>query len=281
MKLTFYTPSYKNAEGFGGATFGFAGAEDENAAMVKTFEEDIKGIMLSGTYSEILSSIPDESFKAGIVLFGNKGNENNFIAELSKKVNVPLVGGSGAICPKTGESALITGHSDAAVFLITDERFDIDVVSENVHYDILSEHKLTFTGRYIDTIDGIDAATWYNEKRKDLNIPDNDFEHLTLTDLYGINAHLSIIDGKLYSGRDLHENMALRYLPKDKAQERIESFYNEENAIIFGCAGLKQTLTSGINSKGLGLFMFGEVCTINNHSDFGNLMLSKIVFKKK
>lgn len=281
MKLTFYTPSYKTAEGFGGATFGFAGAEDENLTLAKTFAEDINGTVLSGSYSEILENIPDGTWQAGIVLLGNAGNENEFVRTLSEKIKAPLVGGSGAICPKTGESALITAHGEAAVFLISDDKFDVTVIGENVHYDILSEHNLTFTGRFIDTIDSYDALAWYNEKRTNLGIAESDFEHLTLTDSHGINAHLSIRDGKLFSGRDLDETMSLRYLPKDKAQERIQAFYDEDNAIIFGCAGLKQTLSGGIPTNGLGLFMFGEVCTLNGHSDFGNLMLSKIVFKKK
>ncbi len=281
MKLTFYTPSYKTAEGFGGATFGFAGAENETLTLAKAFQEDVNGTMLCGNYDDILKSIPDGSWQAGIVLLGNAGGENEFIRALAEKTRAPLVGGSGAICPKTGESALITGRGEAAVFLINDDRFDISVVGENVHYDILSEHKLTFTDRFVNTIDGCDALTWYNQKRTEFGIADSDFEHLTLTDPYGINAHLSVRDGKLFSGRDLCETMTLRYLPIDEAQKRIQAFYSGENAIVFGCAGLKQTLSSGIETNNLGLFMFGEVCTVNRHSDFGNLMLSKIIFSKK
>ncbi|MBQ4159371.1 MAG: hypothetical protein IJD83_00415 [Clostridia bacterium] len=281
MKLTFYTPSYKNTEDFGGATFGFAGAENELLTLSQTFAEDINGTVLYGSYDDVLSDIPDGNWQAGIVLLGNAGNENTFVRALAQRIKAPLVGGSGAICPQTGESALITGHSEAAVFLINDDRFDVSAVSENVHYDILSEHTLTFTGRFVDTIDGCDALTWYNQKRNELGLDENDFEHLTLTDTYGINAHLSVRDGKLFSGRDLDETMVLRYLPIDKAQARIQAFYSGENAIVFGCAGLKQTLSDSIETNNLGLFMFGEVCTVNGHSDFGNLMLSKIVFSKK
>ena len=43
MKLTFYTPSYKNAEGFGGASFGFAGEEDENLTLSRSFPEEVGG----------------------------------------------------------------------------------------------------------------------------------------------------------------------------------------------------------------------------------------------
>ena len=281
MKFTFYTPSYKNAEGFGAATFGFAGLEDETQSNVKTFNEDISGTMILGSYDEVLEQIPEGPWQAAIVLIGNAGGENEFVRALAKKVKAPLAGGSGAICPKTGESALITGRGQAAVFLINDDRYDVTVVSENVHYDVLSEHKITFNGRFIDAIDGIDAISWYEEKRKEFDLPEGDFEHLTLTDPNGINAHLSINNGKLFAGRDLDETMTLRFLPMDKAQERIEDFYDDENAVVFGCAGLKQTLTKGLETDGLGLFMFGEICTVNGVSDFGNLMLSKVVFKKK
>ncbi len=281
MKLNFYTPAYCGADGFGGATFGFAGAEDETRTLCKSFLEDVKGTALSGTYQEVLDSIPEGNWQAAIVLLGNSGDENAFIRALRKKVNAPLVGGSGAICPKTGKSALIYGGNQAAVFLIDDDRFDVKVACENAHHDVLSKHAITFDGRYITAIDGEEAVGWYNKRRESFGLSENDFEHLTLSDAEGINAHLSIRDGRLFSGRDLEGEMLLRYLPKDAAQARIQSFYDDKDAIIFGCAGLKQTLTAGLKTEGLGLFMFGEVCSTENHSDFGNLMLSKIQFIKK
>lgn len=282
MKLTFYTPSYKDAEGFGGASFGFAGDENENLTLAKSFPEDVEGVSVCGSYRDILENIPKGRWQAGIVLLGNAGGENEFVRALSEKVSAPLVGGAGAICPKTGESALITGRGEAAVFLISDDRFEVSVKSENVHYDILGEHKISFSGRYIDTIDGEDALVWYNGQRKKLGISEEDFEHLTLADKNGINAHLSVRDGRLFSGRDLAEVMELRYLPREAAHERIEKFYRSDaEAIVFGCAGLKATLSGGIRTNALGLFMFGEVCTVGEVSDFGNLMLSKLILKKK
>ncbi len=281
MKLNFYTPSYTGADGFGGATFGFAGSEDETQAVSFGFPQEVQGILLCGTYQEILENIPDGTFQAGIVLIENAGNENIFVRTLAQEIGAPLVGGSGAICPKTGKTGLITGGSEGAVFLIQDDSFHVSVISENVHTDVISEHSIAFNGRYITTIDGFEPISWYNNKREAFGLSADDFEHLTLADSTGINAHLSIRDGQLFSGRDLAETMYLRFLPKDMAQKRIETFYDDENAIIFGCAGLKQTLTTGIKTKALGLFMFGEVCTIDGHSDFGNLMLSKIKLIKK
>ncbi len=282
MKLRFYTPSYRDAEEFGAATFGFAGFEDETVRHSMLYPEDVSGIALCGTYDECLNNIPSGNFKAGIVLFGNAGNENKFMRKLCEKLQIPFVGGAAAIDPKTGESALLYGHNQVALFLIDDDRFEFTAVCENVHYDNLGEHKISFTDRYIDKIDGVDALSWFNNERKKLGVSENDFEHLTLTDEYGINAHLSVKDGRLFSGRDVNEKMFLRYLPPECAQDRIAKFYDDKDAIIFGCAGLKGTLDHGIKSDGLGLFMFGEVCTTDiGHSDFGNLMLSKLKIAKK
>lgn len=281
MKLEFYTPSVRDSKEFGGATFGFAGNENERIRRIETYPEDISGVALYGSYADCLAKLPSGSFKAGIVLFGNAGNENEFMKKLTEKLPIPFVGGSAAIDPVTGDSALIIGNGEVALFLIDDDNFEFTAICENVH-DTLSEHSVSFTDpRCIDKIDGIDAYEWLNAKKKEFNIEASDFEHLTLADEYGINAHLSERDGKIYSGCDLHERMFLRFLPKDEAQTRIAKFYDDTDAIIFGCAGLKGTLSSGIKSDGLGLFMFGEVCTVGNYSNFGNLMLSKLKIKKK
>lgn len=282
MKMRFYTPSYGVAEEFGAATFGMTEAYDEKASHSSLFPLDIKGKIYSGTYEECLKAIENGNWKVGIVLFGNAGNENEFISELTKKVNVPLVGGGAAINPVTGESALVFGRGEVAVFMIDDEDYDFEVFCENIHHDIISEHKISFSDlRVVDKIDGVDPKQWFLNKREQFNLDANDFEHITLADENGINAHLCERDGKICSGRDLCEKMYLRYLPEDKVLSRMESFYDDENAITFGCAGLKGILPSYMNTKGMGLFMFGEVCTKDGVSEFGNLMLSKIRILKK
>lgn len=277
MKINFYTPSCGVSNIFGAATLGFAGAEDESLSTSMLFPTDLKGVVVYGTYKECLEAIPNGNWKACIALLGNAGNENKFIRALAKKVSAPIVGGSAAIHPKTGESGLIYGQSEVAIFLIDDECYDISVSTENIHYDILSEHILSFSNpRCIQKIDGQDAYEWYCNQREKLGLPLNDYEHLTLADEYGINIHLSSDNGKLFSGKDVCEKMYLRYASPEAVQKRIQSFYDDKDSIIFGCAGLKQILKEGLKTDGLGLFMFGEVVTCDNHSDFGNLMLSKL-----
>ena len=168
------------------------------------------------------------------------------------------------------------------MFLIRDEGYDVKVVSENIHDVILGECKIEMDGkRTFKTINGEDALTWYNAQRSKHGIGDQDFEHLTFSDLLGVNAHTSVNNGRLVSGRDLEDTMILRMVPADKVFPRMDTFYADENAVVLGCAGLKGILPQPIMGEGTGLFMFGEVCTVNGISKFGNLMLSKLCIRPK
>ncbi len=276
MKMEFYTPAHGVSGEFGAASFGFAGAEDETASNKVVCPIELNGTLFSGTYDECLENIPEGTWQAGIVLMGNAGGENEFVRTLAEKVKAPLAGGSAAINPVTGESALITGRGQATVFLIDDERYKIEVVSKNIHQNVLGEHKISHSGRWIDEIDGCEPKRWLMDQKKKLGLGKEDFEHLTFSDEHGINVHLSEVDGKIFSGRDLCETMYLRYVPHEEVQREIQEFYDDKDAVIFGCAGLKGILDSGLQCDGTGLFMFGEVCTVDGYSDFGNLMLSKL-----
>ena len=212
----------------------------------------------------------------------NVGKENQFLAELQKHICCPIVGGGAAIDGATGRSGLISGGGDAAVFLITDERYSYQAATQCVHECILGEVTLTTADpRTILTINGQDAVSFLNGRRAELGLEEDDFEHLTISDHLNINAHLSCVDGVIKSGRDVHEKMILRYVPHENVYNAMHSFYDDENAIVFGCAGLSGLLDKPLRTKSLGLFLFGEVCTVGGISEFGNLMLSKLIIKKK
>lgn len=281
MKMTFYTPANGEVGTFGAASFGFAGAENENAEAYRVCADDLEGVVLTGSYAQILDAVPAGEWQAGVVLLGNGGNENAFVRALAEKTKAPLTGGAAAMHPVTGERALVTGRGEAAVFLIRDPRYTVEVVSQNIHTSILGEHRITFSGRWIDEIDGEPAKPWLEAQKAKLGIAATDFEHLTFSDAYGINAHLSEVDGRIFSGRDLEETMILRHVPHETVQTAMQAFYTDADAVVFGCAGLKGILDAGLSCDGTGLFMFGEVCTIDGHSDFGNLMLSKLRIVKK
>lgn len=279
MNIKFYTPALGIEEdAFGCATFGFVGQENERMPGAVSFVTDVKGFLARGSYEDCLAQIPERPWQAGIVLLGNAGDENTFIRRLSKKVKAPLTGGGAAINPETGEKGLIAGGGEAAVLMIDDDRYACEVSCQNIHSDILGEHMLTLSGpRRLEKIDGKDAASWLRSEKAKLGLSPDDFEHLTFSDAQGINAHLSETDGRIFSGRDLGPRMLLRYAAPDCVQARIQAFYQDENAVVFGCAGLKGILSGPLNTKGVGLFMFGEVCG----DGFGNLMLSKIRVRRR
>lgn len=281
MKMRFFTPTCRMSKDvIGVSSAGIVGSEDPTVPYEVEMPFDINGLWVSGTYEECLRQIPQREWQAAIVFLGNGGNENTFIKQLSDLVKAPLVGGSAAMHPITGEKIPIYGGVQAGVFLISDDRYNVEVGCENIHHDILSEHSVVFSNpRFPEEIDGMNPLDWYNEQRARLGLASDDFEHLTLSDQNGINVHFSVQNGRLMAGRDLVSHMILRYVSTDAVYEQMQKFYDDDRAVVFGCAGLKKILPHSLKTNGIGLFMYGEVCTLNGKSDFGNLMLSKIRFE--
>jgi hypothetical protein len=289
-RVGFFTPDKRIKEDFfGSATFGIVnkGISEIYANKDIFFFEQIEGIKLTGKYSDVLEdmklAIQQYEIFAAIVLFGNSGNENEFIDTLNNLLECPIVGGGAAVDLRTNQTALLNEvGAQVSVLLITDEEYRIDVSFKNIHNKVISEHRLSFEDkRVLKKIDGADAAEWLENKKLQLGFNTNDYEHITFATKSGINAHLSFSDGLVKSGRDLHEIMDLRIVNKRDVLSQIQDFYHDDHAIVFGCAGLRGILPSPITSNSIGLFMFGEVCYADGRADFGNLMLSKIRFNKK
>ena len=275
--ITFATPeNWEKVEGFGCATQRFAGVWQDPA----TYEKDLQGYVLTGTYEQILTAAMEiKKADVAIVFFGNAGGENVFLQKLQGILGCPMVGGGAAFTTKPG---LVTGECQAAVLVVEDDRYAFETVTQCVHREILEECTLGLEDpRTILTINGQDAAAYLKEKKAAFGIPETDFEHITLTDSLGVNAHLSLVDGKIKSGRDVHKTMYLRRVPHEEVTEAARKFYDDPGAIVFGCAGLGGILDEIPQTPSLGLFLFGEVCTVEGKAEFGNLMLSKLRIDKK
>jgi len=276
------TESWDAVEGFGCASLGLPGFCDN----IRTYPVQLDSVALTGSYAEILAQAKAAAEKcnvlAAIVVFGNAGGENAFLKDLQRIISCPMVGGGAAIDAATGRSGLIPGGGPGAVLLITDDRFTYEAKTECIHDVIMEECVIEMADpRTIQKINGVDAAIYLENKKRDLGLDVNDFEHLTLSDSKNVNAHLSCVDCVIKSGRDLEEKMILRYVPHDTVYERMYNFYNDPDAIVFGCAGLSGLLDKPLNTPSLGLFLFGEVCTVDGIAEFGNLMLSKLVIQPK
>ena len=283
IKLTFSTTGcWAEATGFGCASLGLPGLCTNEEKRIVEYPRELEGVVLTGTYDQMLSAAKEVSVpvKAAIVVFGNAGGENAFLAALQKIIRCPMVGGGAAIDGATGKAGLIPGDGPGAVFLITDDRYTFTAVTQCIHDEILGEVTLTTADpRTILTINGQDAAAFLTEKKAQFGIAETDFEHLTISDLQGVNAHLSCVDGVIKSGRDVHEKMILRRVAHEKVYDAMRAFFDDPDAIVFGCAGLSGLLDKPLDTHSLGLFLFGEVCTVDGVAEFGNLMLSKLVIK--
>lgn len=286
-KLAFTTTGcWDDAVGFGCASLGLPGLCDNSQSNVTVYSRELDAVRLTGSYESILAGAKTvaaaQQVYAAVVLFGNAGGENAFLAQLQEIVPCPMVGGAAAIDAPSGRKALLSGGGTAAVLLITDDRYTYVAETKCIHDEILETCTLTTADpRTILTINGVDAAQYLAEKKRAFSLADSDFEHLTLSDSYNINAHLSVENGVLKSGRDVPEQMLLRYVSHEKVYEAMRSFYDDPDAIVFGCAGLSGILDAPLDTCSLGLFLFGEVCTVDGHAEFGNLMLSKLRILEK
>ena len=284
-QLSFTTTGcWDQVKGFGCASLGLAGICGNEVPHVTTDSRLLESIQLTGTYEQILccAKAVEQPVYAAIVVFGNAGGENTFLARLQEFLHCPMVGGGAAIDGATGRKALIPGGGEAAVLLITDDRYTYETRTQCIHDQVLETCSLVLDdARTALLINGEDAASYYSKKRAELGLAETDFEHLTLSDLHHVNAHLSIADGRLKSGRDLHETMLLRYVDHAKVYDTMRAFYDDPDAIVFGCAGLSGLLDKPLDTTSLGLFLFGEVCMADGFAEFGNLMLSKLLICKK
>ncbi len=280
MRFAYYGPHCGQIDGdfFGCMTYGFPDTDVFSDEI--RYYPDMEGECLYGSYSACLGlarSVGGRA-KAAVVFTNNKGGENGFLRDLSKILSCPVAGGGAAAGDDPSVFSLPVNDAQAGILLITEPDVSIKAEFENIHRHIIGECKLGFTDpRILDTVNGEDASDFLRKVKGEYGFSENDFEHITFSTLEGINAHLNKSDGvNIRSGRDLQPKMILRYAEADEVQERIELFYSEKDAILFGCAGLRGIMEHSFDAAGFGGFLFGEICTVNGHADFGNLMLSRL-----
>ena len=289
IKFGFYgSMCQENKTDFSCMTYGFSDTSILTN-QCRIWSEEFEGVISSGTYEDCIDTLQQYTSlaRAVIVFVTGCGKEDTFIAKLSKLVKCPIVGGTAAASENAKASRLyhITNEKpaeEAAIFIITDNRFEFEAKFENIHAEILEEVMLELSSpRRVRKINGIPASDFMKRQKRKLGIPETDCEHMTLCTMEHVNAHMNYDDGEQIGfGRDMKEKMLLCYAEPASVQKKIEDFFNDEHAIVFGCAGLRSILDHPFNSNTLGAFLFGEIMTVNGHGEFGNLMLSKLVVKR-
>ena len=295
--LCFFVPPFNEEElgySFGCASLGLV-SEDEwimpSKGSNKTFCKKIKGIVLNGPLDSVageLDFIDDrDRVKAGIVLFGNCGRENEFMSLLRKKYKgVPFVGGSAAIGDDGRTGRLLPANAQVSVFLITDDRYDYQADYLNIYKNTIKnfeteESEPRTLGHII--CDGIreEFATFYKKTAEDIGVSEGITEHIALCDMGGRNIHLIPMDGAYMCGADLpiDRKLTLRFVSSGEVISAMKEFYAVDDSLVFGCAGVKSMIGETVFKTGknsLGMFMFGEVIPFSNGCDFANLMLTRL-----
>lgn len=303
--IKFFTPPYREeTEGhaFGACSLGMAFEADwaapETPACAEFFT-GLEGYLLNGrleTVKNQLAAMGNErsQIKAGIILFGNCGGEDKFVEFVRKSLpGIPLAGGSSAAGADSVTGRLLPDRDQVSMLLITDDRYEICVESRNIHSKILAEATVIASApRKIDAIllkDGkkMLCTDFVRRLASENGITEAVSEWISVCTPAGYNIHMIFKDGVCFCGADLPSDgkIFFKYSEREETVRNIREFYNCDNAIVFGCAGLKALLEGEKVNTGhhtLGLFMFGEIASMEGrNASFANLMLSRMRFVKK
>lgn len=261
------------------------------------FPARIEGHLIYGTQKEAMGQargfFENAQIKAGIVFLGNCGGEDAFVKELrSFFPGVPFVGGSPAIGEDGKRGRMLPESGEVSILLITDENYEVKAEYCNVHHEVIGEvEALGCARRHIDAIktksgERVRLYDYIHSLAGKKGVCEGIYNHFAVSDRRHKNIHLIPDESGFICGADLPESrkILVRYTDSENVYRSMKKFYADDNALIFGCAGVKAMLgdkkiLAGRNSAGL--FMFGEVASIENKPVFANLMLSKLIFNKK
>jgi hypothetical protein len=293
--LTFWTPGHAPADDrqtFGCASHGIAmpgawaaPAEPASAA----WPTRLIGTTCAGNFADVLAQLERVTAKpaAAIVLFAHGTGVDAFLERWQKLLpGVPVAGGGAALGAGQARGELLPAAEDVAVLLIAEgvwraESLNVhDPVGETVEFR--ADGPRTITQVRETPADGWQpAAPFFRAWQTACDRAAGDCESITFSDVSGRNVHVSFDGERLHTGADLPADgrLVLRTVTRPEAARRLAAFCSEPNALVFGCAGLRSLLDSPllVGSGTLVGFMFGELVTLDNRPQFGNLMAVRLV----
>lgn len=292
-KVSFWTPGSQpidDGRTFGCAVHGYCNNTlwvNPDVKSVVNWNNELEGIVLSGSYEEVIDKIKTLEFtpKIAVAVFSKAMGMEDFICTVKSLVKgIPMVGGGAALGPNQTIGEILPSAEEVALLLVSEGDFKIEVM--NVHKTIEKEVLIETTSpRFIHRIKEMVGENWENaaeyfiRQQNHYGLNSEDFESFTFSNENECNIHCSVSKDGLKSGANLPKNNRLisRLTDKESATKAIALFISSENALVFGCAGLrgllKKEITSGENS--LAGFLFGELVTLKDESMFGNLMMVK------
>jgi hypothetical protein len=288
-RFSFYTES--NGALMGCSSFGFSTKDRWISPTEKgcaIWDHELPGEVISGSYENVIQSLSTLSFplQLGIVLYKRPAGFEDFLSRVvHQHPGASFIGGGAAIIDGMQEGAVSPDGADVWVFASSTKNFRIEKQNIFEALNIVVEIK-PHSSRSIDQIREVpdgkwrDAVTYFREKQAEYKLSENNFENLCFCDKNRRNLHSSISDGKFFVGANLPVDnlLYLNYISCDKATEKLADFFNDQDSLIFGCAGIRSLIQKPVfvGERSLAGFMFGEVVTCGEKAELGNLMLVKL-----
>jgi hypothetical protein len=294
--LTFWTPGHAPVDDgrtFGCASHGIAAANfwrgPEEEAAAGWSDNGLRGQVVASTYEAVLARLGQLAWEpaAAIVLFAQAAGVEAFLEGWHERLpGVPVAGGGAALGAGQARGELLPAAEDVAVLLIAEgvwraESLNVhDPVGETVEFR--ADGPRTITQVRETPVDGWQpAAPFFRAWQTACDRAAGDCESITFSDVSGRNVHVSFDGDRLRTGADLPADgrLVLRTVTRPEAARRLAAFCAAPNALVFGCAGLRSLLDAPlpIGSGTLAGFMFGELVTLGNRPQFGNLMAVRLV----
>ncbi len=285
--IRFWTPGHAPAEDsrtFGCATHGLAGPGLWVAPTDAThagWPTRVTGTTLAGTYAGVLAQLEKlpQPPAAAVVVFARGTSTETFLERWTALLpGVPAVGGAAA-SPELRPAA-----ADVAVLLIQAGRWRAETLNAHdatpVRVAVNSADPRTLSElRRLPDGAWETAAEFYRARQREHQV--TDCESVTFSDAGGRNIHCSLAGETLRSGANLPPDgrLTLRTVSRAQAAARLAEFCAVPNALVFGCAGLRSLLDAPLPVAPGTLvgFMFGELVTLDNRPQFGNLMAARLM----
>lgn len=292
IHFSFWTPGHAPSDDgrtFGCAAHGYAGDNvwrDPDGPRAGTWPHPLPGEPVAGTYEDVWAQLDRVAWRpaAALILFSHARGIEPFLDRWNVRfAGVPVAGGGAALGAGQTAGELLPAAADVAVLLIRGGRWRVETL--NVHDRTVQAFEFRASGlRTITQLrDGGDwqpAASALRALQAAHGRSETDCESLTFSDAGGRNIHCRFDGEELHTGADLPADgrLACRLVSRAEVAKRLAEFCAVSDALVFGCAGLRSLLDAPLPVAAGSLvgFMFGELVTLDGHSQFGNLNVVRL-----
>jgi hypothetical protein len=292
LHFKFWTPGHASVDDsrtFGCAAHGYAndGVWREPGAFGSgIWRQALPGESLAGTYDEVWSQLDRVAWRpaAALILFSHARGIEAFLEKWNVRfAGMPAAGGGAALGAGQTAGELLPAAADVTVLLIRGGRWQAETLNVHDRTGQAFEFRASGPRTLTHLRDGdawAPAATVFRSLQTGSGRAAADCESLTLCDAGGRNLHCRFDGEVLHTGAELPADgrLELRKVSRADAVQRLAEFCTVPDALVFGCAGLRSLLDAPLPVAPGTLvgFMFGELVTLDGHSQFGNLMAVRL-----